>query len=184
MSCAPGIDEGLAPEPDAIFVTAGTCGTVAGLALGLKMAGLSTHIYAVRVVDRVVANSVQVLKLVKEARDIMAHHGATNLPEVSRSDVTFLHDYIGQDYGYPTSQAMRAIQTARDHAGLHLEPTYTGKTFGALMAERIGLELESQNILYWHTLNGVDLGARIASANIERDLPHAYHDFFKTQGTP
>lgn len=172
------IDQGLAPEPDAIFVTAGTCGTIAGLALGLKMAGLSSHIYAVRVVDRVVTNIMQVLKLVKQTRDVLMRHGLTNLPDVSRSDVTFLHDYIGKDYGYPTAQAMRAIETAQEGAGLHLEPTYTGKTFGALMAERVGLELEGKQVLYWHTLNGVDLTPRIEQADVIRDLPKAYHEFF------
>src|SRR5205823_3868805 len=54
---------GVLPPPDRIVVPLGTGGTVAGLALGLAIAGLEREIIGVRVVPRVVANRFRVRRL-------------------------------------------------------------------------------------------------------------------------
>lgn len=175
------IDEGQATKPDVIFVTAGTCGTLAGMALGLKMAKLHIPIYAVRVVDRVVANHIQVFKLVHQIKQVFQRHGLTDCPEVHKEDIHFIHDQLGKDYGYSTAQGLLAMETAKTHGPLKLDATYTGKTFGALMAKIDTYGLKDKTVLYWHTLNSVDLGERIERANIHRDLPEPYLAFFKGQ---
>ncbi len=44
------IERGELPEPDEIFIAYGTMGTAAGLALGIRAAGLHSRIRAIRVV--------------------------------------------------------------------------------------------------------------------------------------
>ncbi|MEM1348099.1 MAG: pyridoxal-phosphate dependent enzyme, partial [Myxococcota bacterium] len=67
LELAEQIDAGLAPEPDVVFVAAGTNGTYAGLLLGAKMAGLRAKFIAVRVVEKIVTNTANVLRLTHQA---------------------------------------------------------------------------------------------------------------------
>lgn len=173
------IQEGLMPEPDVIFVTAGTCGTVSGLALGLAMAGLKTHICAVRVVDRVVCNKANIKRLIHQGRALLEQHGVTKLPEVPGSQVSLVQGYFGEAYGVATAQGLHAQQLVEQREGLHLDPTYTSKTFAALIGERHRLSLKDKVVLFWQTLSSVDLSERIAQAQPERDLPPEYMDFLQ-----
>lgn len=167
------------PEPDIIFVAAGTCGTLAGLTLGCRMAGLSTEVIGVRVVDKILANATLTARLANKAGKILSEHGVKGVPRISGSQITLLDDYFGPDYGVPTDAGLEAIELAKEHEGLKLEPTYTGKALAGLLGERERLDLAGKNVLYWHTLSGVDLSERIARADVERDLPEGYQKFFE-----
>lgn len=173
------VDAGELPEPDVIFVAAGTCGTLAGLILGCKLAGMKTEVVGVRVVDKIMANATMSAHLANKCAKILAEHGAEDVPKVSSADVTMLDSYFGHDYGVPTDAGMKAIALARDHGGLKLEPTYTGKAFAGLLGERERLELADKNVLYWHTLSSADLSERIAQGDVEHDLPAEYQKFFE-----
>ncbi|MBI4861686.1 MAG: pyridoxal-phosphate dependent enzyme [Candidatus Riflebacteria bacterium] len=98
------------PQPAAIFFPAGTCGTVAGLVVGLKMAGLDARVKAVRVVDPTVANRPTVLALAREAVEILAR-ADRSVPSVTIRDDDFdlLEGYFGAGYGAPTQQGLEAI---------------------------------------------------------------------------
>lgn len=173
------IDAGELPTPDYIFVAAGTCGTLAGLMLGCRLAGLDTEVIGVRVVDKLLTNSLVTARLVNKTADILADHGVDGLPHVSASDVTMLDAYFGKDYGEPTEEGLAAIELCAQFGGLKLEPTYTGKTFAGLLGERERLHLADKNVLYWHTLSSADLSERVARADVERDLPAGYKKFFE-----
>ncbi len=170
------IDRGELPEPDVIIVTAGTCGTLAGLLLGARLAGLKAQIIGARVVDRVVTNSATTAHLANQSAALLARHGARGMPKLRRGDVTIWQDTFGEAYGEPTDEARAAIAMMADGHGLRLDGTYTGKTFSGIMTHRDALR--AKVVLYWHTLSGVDLGPLTTSANIQRDLPPAYHPFF------
>ncbi|QDG54622.1 pyridoxal-phosphate dependent enzyme [Persicimonas caeni] len=174
------IDAGELPEPDVIFVAAGTCGTLAGLMLGCRLAGMKTDVVGVRVVDKIMANATMTAHLANKAGKILTEHGVEDVPRISSSEVTMLDDYFGKDYGVPTDAGMEAIALAKAHGGLKLEPTYTGKAFAGLLGEREHLELANKNVLYWHTLSSADLSERIAQADVEHDLPSEYQKFFET----
>ena len=173
------VDAGDLPEPEVIFVAAGTCGTLAGLILGCKLAGLGTEVVGVRVVDKIMANATMTAHLANKTGKILAEYGVEDVPRIAGSDVRMLDGYFGKDYGVPTDAGMKAIEAAKAHEGLKLEPTYTGKAFAALLGERERLELADKNVLYWHTLSSADLSERIASVQPERDLPDEYHKFFE-----
>jgi D-cysteine desulfhydrase len=173
------IDNGDVRTPDYIFVAAGTCGTLAGLVLGCKLAGLHTKVVGIRVVDRLLCNATITSRLANKVGDVLRDHGVEEVPKVDRNDVIILSDYFGGEYGKPTVEGERAISLAERTAGLHLDPTYTAKALSGLIGDKDMLGLSNRTVLYWHTLNSVDLTERIESADVKRDLPETYHKFFE-----
>ena len=172
------VEEGALPEPDFVVVAAGTCGTLAGLTLGIRMAGLRTHVLGVRVVDRVLTNVPVVLGLTRRTATMLREAGISEVPEVESADFTILQRYFGRGYGEPTPEGRRAVALARQYADITLEPTYTGKAFAAIMGERDRMALTGRTILYWHTLSSASLDERIERADVLRDLPPEYRAFF------
>lgn len=149
------VKEGMVPEPDILFVPAGSGGTFAGLALGVKLFGMKTRVIGVRVVPAIACNRVLVsalakktLKLVKTAR--------ARIPdiEIHVSDFLLEHEYFGGAYGVVTKESLYASEKMKTLEGISCEGVYTGKTIAAMM------DCEKQNknktILYWHTHNSVD----------------------------
>ena len=63
LELAEQIRAGVLPEPERIYLAAGTCGSLAGLAAGLELAGVHSRIYGVRVVDDVVCNNDKIIGL-------------------------------------------------------------------------------------------------------------------------
>lgn len=166
------------PEPDIIFVAAGTCGTLAGLILGCKMAGIRSRVIGVRVVDKIIANAHTTARLANRCALMLEESGLQNIPRITHKDVSILDDYIGTGYGEPTQQASACERMALDLENLEFDPTYTSKVLAAIVGERDKLNLNRQNILYWHTLSGIDLSERIRQALVAWDLPPDYQKFF------
>lgn len=172
------VDQGELPAPDYIFVAAGTCGTLAGLVLGAKMARLDAQVVGVRVVDKIVTNAFLTARLANQSGALLTRAGVSGVPSIRIKDVIILDGYFGPEYGAPTKIGQRALRVCAECEQLILEPTYTGKAFSAIIGERERLDLEGKNVLYWHTLNSVDLSPRVARADVARDLPAAYQKFF------
>ena len=119
---------GECPEPTDLFVALGSGGTAAGLLVGLGMAGLSTRLHAVRVVDRPFANRSIVLGLARSvARRLEV--------QVDPGSLQVWHDEFGGGYGVETATG-RAAMEAGVAAGLAVEPTYTAKTLSAALRHR------------------------------------------------
>jgi 1-aminocyclopropane-1-carboxylate deaminase/D-cysteine desulfhydrase-like pyridoxal-dependent ACC family enzyme len=172
------VQEGLLPEPDVIFVAAGTCGTLAGLALGCRMAGMKTRVIGVRVVDKYITNVPVTVRLANKAAQILKDYGVDDVPRLRNADVALLHEYFGKAYGEPTAEGLALLQQVWDEEDVELDPTYTAKAFAAIAGHKVPLELAHKNVLYWHTLSSADLTERIREAQVEWDLPREYHDFF------
>lgn len=156
------------PAPDLIVVAGGTCGTAAGLALGLDLAGLAAppRIVAVRVVPRLMCNARVIARL--RAR-CLARLQEAGLPAAAaqgagRTQVEVDPLELGRGYGVETPAACVARERFAA-AGLALEPTYTAKAAAALLrwAEGPG---RGRRVLYWHTLNGADLAPLAARADV------------------
>lgn len=167
------------PEPDVIFVAAGTCGTFAGLLTGFRLADISPKIVGVRVVDKVVANPMLIARLANRTAAKLADYGLPEVDKFHADDIDLLDDYFGEGYGEPTVEGLRAIDVADRTTGLQLDPTYTGKTVAAIHGERHRRELDDKRVLYWNTLSSADLSERIEQATPEEDLPTEYHQFFE-----
>lgn len=185
LELAAQIERGEVPMPDEIYVAAGTLGTMAGLIVGAKMAKIPSKIIGVRVVDRIVTNSANVLAMAN-ATSLKLQKLGLDAPLITPSDFELRHDFFGHAYGEPTEAGARALDMLASHtasAGLALDPTYTAKAFSAVIdrARAIDDASSAPVLLYWHTLNGIDLSERIASAEPLRDLPSSYHAFFSDE---
>lgn len=172
------IDNGELPTPEAIFVAAGTCGTLAGLTLGCRLAELPTDIIGVRVVDKVMVNSVVASTLANRTGRLLGQFGI-DAPRIRPGDIQIVDDQFGDGYGEPTPAGRRAIELADQFADLQLDPTYTAKTFAGLMDYDPPRNRPLHNVLYWHTLSSADLSSLIESADPASDLPAEYQQFFE-----
>lgn len=122
------------PEPEAIFVAVGSCGTFAGLLLGAKLANLRSRIIGVRVIEESIANPKKVARMVNRTVRFLRKFDRT-IPHVKLKpeEIELWGEYLGPGYAHPTPEALRAVELAAELEGLPLETTYTGKAMAALM---------------------------------------------------
>ena len=140
------IEAGMLPEPKLIFVALGTCGTMAGLVVGARLAGLQSKIIGVRVVGRVMGNAWRVARLARRTLKLIDVSGI-----ISRREITLWHHDFGRGYAIPTKGSLRAVQLMREHEGITLENTYTGKALAGLIRYVVTHRCEEQPILFWNT---------------------------------
>ncbi len=170
---------GLLPAPDAIFVPLGSGGTVAGLMLGLKLAGLRSRLVGVLVTDILPPSPGRLAHLARSCERRLRRAGA-DLPPVyvTGDDVTIERDFLGRGYGAPTDAALAAQALLDQHEGIHLETTYTGKCLAAMLALAEREPYRGQQLLFWNTYSSVDPGAAIGELPDWHTLPPAFHRFF------
>jgi len=177
------LESKVAPLPEAIFVTAGTCGTAAGLALGLSLAGVKTRIICVQVAPSMFSNPKTVLNLAHKTLKLMRNHDPA-VPDVKLTleDISFERKFLGRGYGHPTQVGSSAMKLMVDAEGIQLDLTYTAKTFGALL-EYAKAGLMKGPVLFWHTFNSVDLssGARQIAPDL---LPEKFRPYFMGESLP
>jgi len=145
------VKTGEIPEPDKLFVAVGTCGTVAGLIAGLKIAGLSTRVVGVRVVNSFPAYPFIIRYFAQRAAKSLRKYDRS-LPRVKirKTDFDLLTGYLGSGYGAVTPEAAEAVKLAADRVSL--ETTYTGKTLAACLdyCKKAG---DNEKVLFWNTYN-------------------------------
>lgn len=179
LELAEQVARGELPAPDAVVVAAGTCGTAAGLALGLELGGLhAARVVAVRVVPAAVASRPLLRRLDLGARRLLRESGA-RLPRRRPVEVELDPHELGGGYGVDTPSARDAVARF-GAAGLELETTYTGKAAAALVRLAAG-PLRGKRLLFWHTLSSVDLRADLARA-APAALPAAFHPALRAGG--
>jgi 1-aminocyclopropane-1-carboxylate deaminase/D-cysteine desulfhydrase-like pyridoxal-dependent ACC family enzyme len=153
LELAEQVRRGEMPRPGTIAVAAGTLGTVAGLAIGAALTGVTDRILAVRIVPSTIANAWTLARLVEGALRLLADAGAA-VPDARAvvDRVELLGDYYGAGYGHPTDSGARSTEwfAAR---GATLDPTYTAKTAAAVL-DRLTTG-PAAVVLYWHTLSAL-----------------------------
>jgi 1-aminocyclopropane-1-carboxylate deaminase/D-cysteine desulfhydrase-like pyridoxal-dependent ACC family enzyme len=143
------LDAGILPEPKLIFVALGTCGTMAGLVAGARLAGLRSQIVGVRVVDRIVANPRAVARLARGTLKLIGETG-----RIGARDIDIWHRDFGRGYAIPTVAGSRAVQMMQEQEGIRLETTYTGKALAGLIHYVKAHQCEREPILFWNTYGG------------------------------
>jgi D-cysteine desulfhydrase len=176
------VRQGLLPCPTRLFVAGGTCGTLAGLILGTKLAGLRTRVTGVRVVDRNVGNPAVVLELAEGALRILRDAEPSAVPRVSldESSIELLESYYGDGYGCPTVAGEQALYLLKDRAGIELESTYTAKTLAAVL-DACDEAPAGETVLFWNTFAGPVLAGLVADAS-EESIPPAFRKFLAASG--
>ncbi|GJO14781.1 D-cysteine desulfhydrase [Mycobacterium marinum] len=145
--------DGALPTPSSIVTAVGSGGTVAGLHLGLALAGL-TNIQVIGVVvnDKLRLDHRSITSLARRAARLLQDRGA-KLPSIDlpAERLTLLRDWLGPGYGHPTSQGTLALKLARESEHLDLEPVYTAKAMAALLDLTTSGRLPVGPTLYLHT---------------------------------
>lgn len=148
------IRRGECPEPAEIIVPVSSASTLAGLTLGVALAGLNTTVTGIRVAAEKLGPFAActpgvVEDLERAALAIMRPH-LRQLPVTKAPAVAMRGEYFGPGYGDSTPAAAAAITTFREHAGLTLESTYSGKAAAAFL-DRLGTA--TRPVLFWNTFN-------------------------------
>ncbi|HOZ49691.1 MAG TPA: pyridoxal-phosphate dependent enzyme [Candidatus Hydrogenedentes bacterium] len=177
------VAEGVLPAPDALYVAMGTMGTAAGIALGLRAAGLDTRVVPVRVVPTFVAHAGAFVKLFRKTNALLRNLDPT-FPDcaIAEDEVGMRDEFFGEGYARFTEVGMAAVRRARA-AGIHLEGTYTGKTFAALLRDAESGALRGKNVVFWNTSNSRDFSAAIEGIDYH-DLPAGLHPYFEKPCQP
>lgn len=147
------IKAGELPQPARIVVAAGTCGTVAGIALGLALANMFIRIIAVRITSRLVTNERVIQRLIRGAEDRLRRAGGpSGNADHAFGQIELRHEYLGRGYGIATDDAEAAAERLAS-IGVLLDQTYTAKAAAALLTET---EKADGPVLYWHTLSAAE----------------------------
>ncbi|CAN5207123.1 pyridoxal-phosphate dependent enzyme [soil metagenome] len=170
------------PPPRRIYVALGTMGTAAGLLLGLRAAKLDATVVAVRVVPSRIANPRAFACLYRNTGRLLRRLD-DSFPDCPLAGIEFRDELFGEGYASFTPEGMRAVAMAREHAGLSLEGTYTGKAFAALLADMHEPAVRDQPILFWNTYNSHPFPADLNEQDY-RELPTGLHRYFEEPTQP
>jgi D-cysteine desulfhydrase len=164
LELAAQVREGLLPAPATLFLPIGSGGSVAGVALGLRLAGLETRVVGVLATDILPPSPERLARLARAALRRL-RRADPGLPELrfEARDFEVARDQLGPGYGAATPEAEAALAEAAA-AGLRLEPTYSAKCFAELLARGRRGELPQGPVLFWNTFNGVEVKAPARSA--------------------
>lgn len=172
LELAAQVAEGAMPEPAELFCPVGSGGTMAGLMVGLALAGLKTSVAGVRVIE---SHWGPVDVCTPQSASRLANHTLAflkkkipDLPAVALPPVRLLDAYAGPGYGVPTVPGREAANAMMDGEGIVLDPCYTAKTFAAVLDHCRGKA--KGPVLYWHTYNSRDL-SELAGSVSEDDMP-------------
>jgi 1-aminocyclopropane-1-carboxylate deaminase/D-cysteine desulfhydrase-like pyridoxal-dependent ACC family enzyme len=179
LELAEQVAAGELPAPDLIVVAAGTCGTVAGLALGLELAGLKSTVLGVRVVPAILTNRPQIARLRRACADLLSSAGVPAGASQSQVEVELDPHELGPGYGLETDASRAALTQFAAH-GVQLEETYTAKAAAALQ-RRAGGDAAGKRILFWVTFSSVDLSHRLPGVDPSA-LPPAFHPALRAGG--
>ncbi|MCJ7771990.1 MAG: pyridoxal-phosphate dependent enzyme [Desulfobacterales bacterium] len=176
------IEKGAMPMPDVIFCPAGSKGTTAGLLLGTQLAGLNTTIIGVRVTDShfgpiEILTSGAIQKLAQTTYRSLKRL-SKEIPDITISPPTVLDDYFGKGYGYVTDKGKNAYHLLKDKENINLDPTYTSKTFAAVLDYCTKPENKVKSTLYWHTYNSMDMSQQAKSVDYKQ-LPKKLQHFIQ-----
>jgi 1-aminocyclopropane-1-carboxylate deaminase/D-cysteine desulfhydrase-like pyridoxal-dependent ACC family enzyme len=143
--------EGVA-MPDVIVLPLGSGGTIAGLLVGLALAGARTRVIGVRVVPRVVANRGHVQRLARRTRALLQRLAGERLPPLDEGRLEIEHRAFGGAYGRETQDARHAASLLREAGGPPLEGTYSAKAFAVALAR--AERSPDEWVLFWLTFDG------------------------------
>ena len=148
------------PEPAALFLPIGSGGSVAGVTLGLRLAGLATPVVGVLATDILPPSPARLARLARATlRMLRRADPAIPAPALRAADFDVAREQIGPGYGAATPAANEARAAAAD-AGLALETTYGAKCMAEIRARAAAGALPAGPVLFWHTFNAVDVAAK------------------------
>jgi D-cysteine desulfhydrase len=181
------IDEGILPEPDIIFVAAGSTGTSAGLTAGCKLLGLKTKVYPINVSRDIVVNPKNLIRIANKSIKYLRKRDKS-IPDVqvNEGDFNMIKGYLGSNYGVKTVKGQKAVDLVYElegkKLGFKLETTYTGKAMAAMFDFFEKEDNKSKKVLFWNTYNSNDLDKYLREIEFDYErLPKKFHKYYEQQ---
>ncbi len=174
------VDAGLLPEPDYIYVTMGSCGTAAGLMLGLRAVGLKSVLVPICIEpEENPTHAAKLIMLATGANDNLIKADPT-FPKIAlmEQDFAVSFDFVGDGYAAISPQAYDAIKLLWETEGIKLDGTYTGKTFAALLHAVETDDMKDKVILFWNSFCSGSFDD-IVSKIPYTALPKEFHFFYE-----
>lgn len=168
------------PEPDLIYVTAGSCGTASGLILGIKLAGLKSKVMAVRISGTHESKVKLINELTKKTNEYLSQLDPSfPIFEIKENiDYEVVDGFSGEKYAEITVDCAAAIKLLRLSEKIQLDGTYTGKTFAAVVADIKKPKLKNKTVLFWNTYCSGDFEE--ITQNIDsKQLPELLQLYFR-----
>jgi D-cysteine desulfhydrase len=131
LEIAAQVAAGTLPLPGTVVVPVGSGGTVVGLTLGFRLAGLPVRVLGAVVNDMVPLDATAMTRLAGRTTALLRQHGIGDAPELAEADFDLRGDWLGATYGDPTPESVAEVSRAAA-VGLELEPVYTGKALAAV----------------------------------------------------
>ncbi len=171
LELAEQVRAGAIPEPSRLFVPVGSGGTLVGLVVGLRLAGLRTRVAGVRVSDILPPSRRSLARAARATlRGLRRRDPAIPELALEPADFDLLRGYVGPGYGAPTPEA-HAAREAAAACGLALDLTYSAKCLAAIRGEALAGTLGAGPVLFWNTCNAIDLAAAAPRTVMESELP-------------
>lgn len=174
------INQGLLPEPDLIYVSLGSCGTAAGLIIGLKLAELKTKVVSVLVLPEKNTGDKQALikKLCSDTIEYLTSIDQTfSSITINDNDIFIRNEQIGDGYAIPSKNTSNAIKMLKEQELITLDGTYSGKAFAALLHDLKTNDIKDKKILFWNTFFAENC-ASITKQIDYKILPKELHHYF------
>jgi len=154
----------MAISPSHIFTATGSCGTQAGLLMGLRYFGnTTTKVVGISVSapgERLEARTREVLDMICERTNIARDF-------IKDEDIYVNDEYLGDGYGRPTDAGIAAIRTVAENEGVLLDPVYTSKCMSAMLdLVKNGKLQNARDVVFLHTGGAPAI--------------HPYAEFFRT----
>ncbi len=135
---------------DAVIIASSSGGTHAGLTVGADIYGLSTRVIGIAVDKGEAGDEPYEVHLASLANRIAEKLGVDAGYAAGGFHVRY--DYLGGGYAVVGDLEREAIRLLARHEGILLDPVYTGRAMGALIAMiRNGEFTPDETVLFWHT---------------------------------
>ena len=135
---------------DRIVFASSSGGTQAGLVVGARAVGFGGQIVGMRIDKGDPGDDPYPLHLARLANATAIHVGLE--PAFTPADFLVNQDYLGGGYGVVGDLEREAVCLAARLEGLLLDPVYTGRALGGLIAMiRRGDISPAETVLFWHT---------------------------------
>ncbi len=172
------VRRGELPTPEVIFVPLGSGGTVAGLTLGLRLAGVGSKVLGVLVTDIFPPTARSLFRLARKTARYLVTPRLVGSAPLQESDFAIEPGYLGKSYGAPIAEAERLTAWLREEEGIELDTTYTAKTAYALQCGVREGRWGRGPFLFWLTFSSVRLAKQLEPLPDFHELPRVFHRFF------
>lgn len=169
------INTGTCALPDVIFITYGSAGSAAGLLLGLKAAGIKSHVVVVQVCDPVVTVAEDITALFNQTNNLLCHADKSfQRYNLTAGDFSIDSDHYYGRYAKIDPAQADAIKLLNDTQGIKTDGTYAGKTLIAMLD--YAAKNKNKSILFWNTF--FSGRADVLKSHDYKKLPQEWHDYF------